>query len=724
MDLRLKRLVTLGVLILLCFTQSRAEGISLEAITGGRYWPQSAGYGFRPMVDGKSYTVISDDGTRLVQYSYETGKEVAVLFDTQKARDCDFDTFSDYLISDSGHHIIILRDWKPIYRRSATYDAYHYDVRRNRVEPLTAEGRRVRVPLLSPDGRSCAFVVDNNIYIKKFDFDTEVQVTTDGKWNEVLNGVTDWVYEEELYVTSLMSWSKDSQYLAYVRSDESQVKQYDMAVYGTGLYPFTYQFKYPKAGEENSKISIHLYHLDNRKTSTVDLGIKEEFYIPRLEFHEESLYVFTLNRHQNHLRSYQVNPQSQVARLWIEDKDDRYIDSNSWVLQLAFTPQGAYYVSETSGRPQLYRYDKAGTRQEQVTKGEYDIDTFYGVSPQGELVYSIAYPTPMDRVVVAQDRKGKIRYLSPESGWSNATFSSDLSYYLLNHSSATEVPRYQICRTKDAKTLTLLEDNQALKNRLAQIRYNQREFIKVNTQSGQQLNAWMIKPEGFDPNKQYPLVMTQYSGPGSQTVENRFSFGWEEYLAQEGFVVVAVDGRGTGGRGSDFKKCTYLQMGILETQDQVEAAQSLGQLPYIDAKRIGIFGWSFGGYMTLMTMTRGQGTFAAGVAVAPPTDWGLYDTIYTERYMRTPQENAKGYQATSVMPYVRGLKGDLLIIQGTADDNVHMQNVMHLVPALVEADKDYRMLVYTDKNHSIYGGNTRNHLYRQITNHFKNSLMR
>lgn len=720
---RTSRLV-LVLIALLTLNNSWADGIKLQDINSGVYSAYSAGYGFRPMADGKSYTVISEDGTKLVQYSYETGAEVAVLFDTKTARECGFKSFSDYLISDSGHHIIILRNRASIYRRSATYDAYHYDVRRNRVEPLTTPGAKVRVPLLSPDGRSCAFVVDNNIFIKKFDFDTEVQVTTDGKFNKILNGVTDWVYEEELYLTSLMSWSDDSNYLAYVRTDESQVESYDMTIFGTGMYPKNYSFKYPKAGEKNSDVSVRLYDLDNRKTSVIDLGLKEEFYIPRMNFHKGDLYIFTLNRHQSHLRTYRVNPSSQVARMWMEDKDERYIDSNSWVLQLAFTDKGAYYVSETSGRPQLYRLDEAGVRQEQVTKGEYDVDTFYGVTPNDELIYSIAYPTPMDRVIVAQDKKGKTRHLSPDKGWSSATFSSDLSYYLLSHSTATQLPKYEIFRTRDTKALKLLEDNNNLAQRLSKISYSKREFIVVNTKSGQKLNAWMLKPEGFDPNKQYPVVMTQYSGPGSQTVMNRFEFGWEEYLAQEGFVVVAVDGRGTGGRGSEFKKCTYLQMGLLESQDQIEAAQALGQFPYIDSQRIGIFGWSFGGYTTLMTMTRGNGTFAAGVAVAPPTDWKFYDSIYTERYMRTPQENAKGFHDTSVMSHVNGLQGELLIVHGTADDNVHFQNVMHLIPALISADKDYQMLVYTDKNHSIYGGNTRNHLYRQITNHFKKHLMR
>ncbi|MDO5017347.1 MAG: DPP IV N-terminal domain-containing protein [Porphyromonas sp.] len=724
MNIKKGRVAILCLMALFATTNLWAEGIDLKSVTSGVYAAKSAGRGFRPMADGKSYTIVSADGTQLVQYSYETGQPVGVLFDTKTARECDFDTFEDYLISDSGHHIIILRDRRAIYRRSATYEAYHYDVRRNRVEPLTAAGSRVRVPLLSPDGRNCAFVVDNNIFIKKFDFDTEVQITADGKVNEILNGVTDWVYEEELYVTRLMSWSDDSQFLAYARTDESEVKSYDMAVYGEGLYPHTYRFKYPKAGEANSKVSVHLYHLDNRKTSTLDFGLQEEFYIPRMEFYDNSLYVFTLNRHQNHLRTFQINPKSQTSKLWLEDKDDRYIDSNSWVLQLVFTADGAYYVSEDSGRPQLYKYDTAGVRQTQVTRGDYDIDTFYGVTSAGEVVYSIAYPTPMDRTLVAQDRKGRVRYLSPEKGWSRGTFSSDLSYYLLQHSSATEVPTYRIHRTGDAKALVSLEENKDLSRRLSGIAYSRKEFMQLTTESGQRLNAWMIKPEGFDPTRRYPVVMTQYSGPGSQTVMNSFSFGWEEYLAQEGFIVVAVDGRGTGGRGSEFKKCTYLQMGLLETVDQIESARALGQLPYVDAGRIGIFGWSFGGYMTLMTMTRGNGAFAAGVAVAPPTDWGLYDSIYTERYMRTPQENAKGFHDTSVMPFVDGLQGDLLIVHGTADDNVHLQNVMHLVPALVSADKDYRMLVYTDKNHSIYGGNTRHHLYRQITNHFKNALMR
>lgn len=716
-------LMYLALMALLFEGVAVGQSIKLEEVTGGKYYPYSAGQGFRSMTDGRFYTIISEDGTQLVQYSYETSQAVAVLFDTSKARECTFSNFSDYLISNDGYHIILLRNRQSIYRRSATYDAYHYDVRRNRVEPLSKEGAKVRVPLLSPDGRSCAYVVDNNIYIRKFDFDTEVQVTTDGKWNEILNGVTDWVYEEELYLTRLMTWSDDSQYLAYARTDERAVKSYPLTLYGKQSYPYIYSYKYPKAGEANSSVSLFLYNIDNRKSAEIALGLKEELYYPRMEFHNGQLYVFTLNRHQNHLRAYQVNPKSMVAKLWLEDKDERYIDSNSWVLQLAFAGDGAYYVSEKSGRPQIYKYDLTGVEVAQLTKGDADIDTFYGVTPKGEIIYSVASPTPMDRILLAQDGKGRVRYLSPKSGWNEATFSSDLSYYLLSHSSLTDVPKYLICRTKDAKSITVLEDNRDLSERLAKTNYSKREFIQVKTKSGQKLNGWMIKPNGFDANRQYPMVMTQYSGPGSQTVKNSFEFGWEEYLAQEGFVVVAIDGRGTAGRGSEFKKCTYLRMGIIETQDQVEAAQALAELPYIDGRHIGIFGWSFGGYMTLMTMTHGDGVFAAGVAVAPPTDWRYYDTIYSERYMRTPAENPQGYRETSVLTSAENLKGALLIVQGSADDNVHIQNTMALVPALISADKDYTMLVYTDKNHGIYGGNTRNHLYRQITNHYKRYLM-
>lgn len=702
-------------------SQVKSDQLTLQDINKGVYYPRSAGSGFRSLRGaGSSYMVISPDHKRVVRYSYATGKEEAVLFDTAKARECPFETFDDYLISDNGFHMIILRETTPIYRRSRSYTAYHYDVRRNMISPLSETKGQVRIPTFSPDGKMCAYVIDNDLYIKKFDYDTEVRVTTDGKRNHVMNGVTDWVYEEELYLTSLLSWSPDSKYLSYAKTDESAVKMIGMTMYGKGNYPFTYAYKYPKAGEQNSRVSLWLYEVDNRRNVPImekELG-EEELYIPRLGFEGEQLYVFTLNRNQNDLRIYRVNPGSRIARLWLQDKDDRYIDEHAEVLQMQITPSAAFLVSERDGRPRVYKYTPEGNLVGRLTDEDADVEELYGVSPSGEVYYQLASPTPMDRVVVARDAKGRTRLLSPDTGTGDVTFSDDMSYYLLSHSSSTEAPRYTIHRTKDGKELRVLEDNAALAQRISRLSYGTREFITLETESGQRLNGWIMRPTDYREGVRYPVVMTQYSGPGSQSALNHFSFGWEEYLTTQGFVVACIDGRGTGGRGSDFEKCTYLRMGYLESQDQIEAAHALAKLPYVDGDRIGIFGWSFGGYNVLMTMARGKGTFRAGVAVAPPYDWRLYDTIYTERYMRTPQENPKGYEQTSVATYIKGMEGALLICHGTADDNVHFQNTMHLVPALVEADKDFRMLVYPDKNHGIYGGNTRNHLYRQITNHF------
>lgn len=703
-----------------------AQELTLPEINKGAFYAYSAGNGFRSLPSGNEYTIQSYDRAQILKYDYKSGAVLDTLFDVNKARECNFKDFDDYLISDNGLHIILLRETTPIYRRSRSYTAYHYDVRRNMVSPLSSEKGQIRIPTFSPNGRMLAYVRDNDIYIKKFDYDTEVRVTHDGKINHVMSGVTDWVYEEELYAINLMAWSDDSQYLAYVRTDESDVMMYEMPIYGKDNYPHSYKYKYPKAGETNSSVSLHLYHTDNRNTVPVlekELTT-EPLYIPRIEFVHGNLYAYTLNRNQNNFRVYQINPKSRVAKLFLQDKAEQYIDTNNWVLQMKITPNGTYYVHDASGRPQIYKYSTAGTMEKQLTTQDADVAEFYGVSDDGEIYYAVAEPTPMDRTLWAMDKKGKTRRLSPERGTSDATFSANHKYYLMSHSSTDQVPHYGIYATKNGKELVMLEDNEELAAKIKATPHASKEFITIHTKSGQDLNAWMIKPRDFDPHRTYPLIMTQYSGPGSQQVLNSFSFGWEQYLAEQGFIVACVDGRGTGNRGRDFLKCTYMKMGYLESTDQIEAAQALGELPYIDAKNIGIFGWSFGGYTVLMSMTRGNGTFQAGVAVAPPTDWRLYDSIYTERYMRTPQENPKGYKETSVMTYVDGLKGNLLIIQGSADDNVHMQNTMLLVPELIRADKDYQMLMYTDKNHGIYGGNTRNQLYRQITNYFTLHLMK
>ncbi len=722
----MKKLMYILLGVLLSAPGAVAQSTALKTptvrdITEGQFSPKRAGSSFRSTADGRHYTLLASDRSAIVRYAYETGQAVDTLFDAHTVRGVDFDDIDDYIISDDGHHIVLLRETRIIYRRSRSYTAYHYDVRRNMVKPLATTKGQIRIPTLSPNGRMCAYVIDNDIYIKKFDYDTEVRVTTDGKINAILNGVTDWVYEEELYSIALMEWSRDSGYLAFVRSDESRVKTFDMTIFGAGNYPMNYVYKYPKAGEKNSEISLKLYNVDNRDTKTITLPEREEYYVPRLEFRDDALYVFTLNRHQSIFKLYTVNPKSFVSKVWMQDKDEKYIDTE-WVRQLTFDAQGALYVHEGDGTAQVYRYGRNGTSVGALTKGSHDVTELYGVTSAGELIYAMAYPTPADRVVVALDKKGKRRFLSPESGTSSAVFSKDMSYYLLSYSSATEVPRYEVRRTRDGKVVKLLEDNAALRDRMKEYRLPKKEFTTITIDGGIELYAWIMKPTNFDPTKRYPVMMTQYSGPGSQEVRNRFEVDWDVVLAEEGFVVVCVDGRGTGARGRDFKKCTYLNLGIYESDDQIATAKALAKLPYVDGNRIGIFGWSFGGYNVLMSMCRGNGTFRAGVAVAPPTDWRLYDTIYTERFMRTPQENPEGYRRTSVMTYADGLQGKLLIVQGSSDDNVHMQNVMHLTEAFIAADKDYDMMVYTDKDHFISGGNTRNHLYRKIINYFKANL--
>lgn len=711
-----------------CFATSQSaqnNTFELQDIVNYKYYPKTAGRGFRSLSDGEHYTIISADHTKILKCSYATGEVVETLFDVSTARDVTFMTFDDYRISPNGLQIVILGETQPIYRRSKAYTAYHYDVRRNLVTTLNKTPGKIRIPTFSPNSRMVAYVIDNDVYIRKIDYDTEVRVTTDGKINEILNGVTDWVYEEELYLTNTLTWSEDSKYLTFMRSDERDVKTFGMTMYGHSNYPYVYDYKYPKAGEVNSKTSIVHYNVDNRASVSLlgDVLQSDELYIPKMEYHEGLLYVATLNRNQNHLRVYTVNPDSHVSKLFLQHKDDKYIDTNNWVLQLQITPHGTYYVSDESGRPQIYLYGKGGAREKMLTNDDCDVTEVYGVSKSGEVFYQVAAPTPMDRQVRATTLRGKTRLLSASNGTSDATFSAGMIYYLLSSSAIDRVPRYTIHTSRDGKEIKLLEDNKDLESELSKKNLAKREFVTIDTRSGQKLNALITYPLGFDTTRKYPVVMTQYSGPGSQTALNAFRLDWEQVLAQEGFIVVSVDGRGTDGRGRDFLKCTYMNLGVPESTDQIEAAQALSKLPYVAADRIGIWGWSFGGYTSLMCMTRGQGTFRAGIAVAPPTDWRLYDSIYTERYMRTPEENKRGYDEASVLKYVDGLEGDLLIVHGTADDNVHFQNVMKLVPELVNKDKHYSMLVYPDQAHGINIGKARGHVYGEFVRFFKDHLL-
>lgn len=724
----MKRLKLVSVLFVFCANalcaQNGGKPVELKDITGGKFRQVTSVGEMRSLPDGEYYTAMNNERSMIIKYSYCSGNAVDTLFNVNTARECTFDKFDGYEISSTGHHIMVWCETEPIYRRSFKSVVYDYDVRRNYVKPISESKSKLMIPTYSPDGRMCAFVRDNNIWIRKFDFDTEVQVTKDGELNKILNGITDWVYEEEFAVTNLMAWSPDSEYLAFVRSDESDVKEYSMQMYGEGTYPSYYNFKYPKAGEKNSTVTLHSYCVQTRDTKHLDVPLDEDGYIPRITFTKNSdqLAVMTLNRQQNLFNMYYVNPKSGVSRLILREENKCYVDSE-WLKSILFLNNGFLYVSEQDGYSHIYMYSPTGVMQRQVTKGNWDVTQLLGIDEATKTVYyESAEESPMQRAVYKIDAKGVKTKLSTEKGTNNAQFSANFSYYVNRYSNANTPMKITVNETKTKKVLRTLQDNAALNERLAKYNFAKKEFFTVNTASGVELNAWMVKPLNFDENKRYPVLMFQYSGPNSQQVLDSYSFDWERYLSTKDILVVCVDGRGTGARGEAFRKCTYMNMGDLESKDQVEAAHALAELPYVDGDRMAIWGWSFGGYNTLMALTVGKGTFKVGIAVAPPTDWRYYDTVYTERFMRTPQENQRGYDLTSPLKRVKELQGKLLLIHGTADDNVHFKQTMDYAEALVQANKQFDMHVYRDRNHSIYGGNTRFHLYTKMSNYLFDNL--
>ncbi|MDR3260977.1 MAG: S9 family peptidase [Tannerella sp.] len=705
--------------------QQGSKRVELKDVVDGKFRQATSPGELRSLPDGEHYTAMNKERTMIIQYAYRTGNPVDTLFDVKKARECTFEDIEGYEISSTGHRILVWRGTEPVYRRSFRADAYVYDVRRNRVQPLNEAGGKVMIPAFSPDGRMCAYVKDNNIRLKKFDYDTEVQVTKDGAFNQIINGATDWVYEEEFAVTSLMAWSPDSEYLAFVRFDESEVPGYSMQTYGKGVYPEYYEYKYPKAGERNSTVTLHSYCVETKDIKTLQTPVDAESYIPRITFaaHPEQLVVMTLNRHQNSFSMYHANPKSGVFRLILKEENKRYIDAE-WLNHLLFTKDGFLYVSEKDGYAHIYQYTATGVEQRRVTQGNWDVTGLLGVDEATHTVYyESAEESPLRRSVYKVDVKGVKTRLSTQEGTNHAAFSKNFAYYV-NHYSNVHTPEIiTVNETKTGKALRVLENNAALNETLSGCAFAPKEFFRIQTASGYELNAWMVKPVDFSESKKYPVVMFQYSGPNSQSALDRYDFGWEQYLAARGFICVCVDGRGTGARGEEFRKCTYLRLGEAEAQDQAEAAGALAKaFKYVDGARMAIWGWSFGGYNTLMALSTGKGVFKAGIAVAPPTDWRHYDTVYTERFMRTPKENAAGYDATSPIRLAKELQGKLLLIHGTADDNVHFKQTLDYAEALVQAGKQFDMQVYKDRNHGISGGNTRLHLYTRMTNFLFDNL--
>lgn len=702
--------------------QQPTKTLQVEDVTSGKFYAYTAGRGMRSTSDGKYYTLMDDKHTAILRYSFHTGQLIDTLFSVAKARECEFKTFDDYILEPKGNHILIITDQEAVYRRSSKGNAFHYDVRRNRVEPLSSTSGKVMIPTFSPDGRMVAFVRDGNIFIKKFEYDTEVQVTSDAVRNKVMNGTTDWVYEEEHEATRLMTWSEDNNYLAFVRTDESGVDEYSMPIYGTTQYPGAYTYKYPKAGTPNSKVSLHIYNVTDRSQKPINFK-SEPYYIPRIEFigRDGNLAVFSLNRQQNHLTLYYVNNKTLLPKVIFEDRNKAYVDSRN-IPKCKFVPTGFAYLGEQDGYRHIYLYSDKGTLLRKITSGNYDDTDFYGMDAQGNAYYQAADESPLRRSIYKVDSKGHKTALHPGKGDNSAIFSDDFSHYISIFSNRDVPTITAVYATGSLKPLRVLKDNKQITERLKDYRLRREEFIKIPNGKGQELNAWILKPYDFDPNKQYPVLMTQYSGPDSQQVLDSFGLGWEQILPGKGYIVVCVDPRGTGARGEEWRKCTYLNLGVKEIEDQIAAAKWLGQQSYIDANRIGLYGWSFGGYMTLMGLCHGQGVFKTGVAVAPVADWSFYDTIYTERFMRTPQENPTGYKASSVLEVAKNLQGKLLLIHGSADDNVHVQNAMDFTDLLVSEGIPFDMAIYKDRNHGIYGGNARNHLYKRIITFIEQNL--
>ena len=733
----MKRLfLTITALLMFVATMSAGGKLTLPDITSGKFAAKTVN-GINPIEGTDTYARISQDGERVVCCSFKTGKELSVLFDVKNTMGCKIDGFDDYVLSPDGKRMLIQTKTERIYRRSFKADFYIYNIASRRLDRLS-DGDKQQIPTWSPDGQQVAFVREGNIFLVKLLYDNaEIQVTKDGKFNEVINGLPDWVNEEEFGFNSALTFNADGTMICWIRYDESKVKTYSLEMYKGmkpakeeyAAYPGFYSYKYPKAGEDNSTVSAWSYDIKSHKINRLQVPLDADGYMPRIKPTNDPMriVVYTMNRHQDDLCLYAVNPRSTVAQLIIKEHVDKYVREEA-MEGVKFVGDKILLPSDRSGYTKLYIYNMNGQLQRTIGDGDYDITSVYGYDAKtGDVFYQAAALGATDRQIYVTHKNGKTVRLTDREGWNTAFFSGDFQYFV-NTWSDYNTPYVFTTRTREGKVVNTIEDNKAVKQLVSDYGFCKREPFSFTTSEGVVLNGWMVKPKDFDANKKYPVIMHQYSGPGSQQVTNSWSAGsmgqggaFDSYLAQEGFIVVSVDGRGTGGRGSEFEKCTYLNLGNLESKDQVETALYVGSLPYVDKDRIGIWGWSYGGFNTLMSMSEGRGVFRAGVAIAPPTNWKYYDSVYTERYMRTPKENPDGY-ATNPIERASKLHGALLICHGTADDNVHPQNAYEYSEALVQADKDFRELFYTNRNHGIFGGNTRNHLLRQVAQFFKTEL--
>ncbi len=674
------------------------------------------------MSDGEYYTVRSADSTAILRYEYKSGKLVDTLFSTRTARECGFRKFSDYEFSADETKILIATAKESIFRHSFRATYFVFERKRNLISPLSKGGKQ-QMATFSPNGRMVAFVRDANIYLVKLDYGTESAVTKDGEPGKITYGLPDWVYEEEFSFNKAFEWSPDNGFIAFMRFDQSNVPDFSIPMYkglrpeksAFATYPGAESVKYPKAGQPNSKVTVQTFNVLSRVVKNMEISDPDVEYVPRIRFmpQPDQLAVFTLNRQQNKFVIYSANPRSGLTRTLIREENEAYIDNDNFDM-IQFLSDRIIYVSEKDGFRHLYEYSINGVLRKQLTKGEWAVTGFHGYDPTRQVYYYTSNEgSPLRSSLYSLDYKGKKGNLTPEPGTHGISFSANFSYFTDNYSTAN-IPDVVTVRNWQGKTCFVAEANTALKNKLSKLALSTKEFFSFTTTSGVSLNGWMVKPAGFSSTKQYPVVMVQYGGPGSQQVKDAYRLDWEQYLAAKGYLVVCVDGRGTGGRGEKFSKQTYMRLGLKEAEDQIETARYLSAQPFVDKSKIAIWGWSYGGYNVLMSMSLGKGVFRAGIAVAPVTDWRFYDSVYAERYMRTPGENMDGYNLSAPGTYAADLQGALLLVHGTADDNVHYQNTAEYAEQLVQAGKPFDMQIYTNRNHYIKGGNTRLHLYERF----------
>lgn len=706
------------------------KSLSLQEIWASRTFMPEFVQGGRSMNDGKHYTTLefSEKGISVSKFSYATGEKIATLFSSEEylLPDGKHPEFDDYAFSADENLLLVPTASEQIYRHSSRSDFVVINLKAKTADYLSKTGGKQLYAEFSPDGKHVAFVRDNDLFVKDLTSLKETRITSDGKQNAIINGASDWVYEEEFALKQSFFWSPDSRKLAWLRFDESKVKEFNMVMYGS-LYPSDYRYKYPKAGEENAAVGTYVYDMQSGKTVKMQSGDDPNQYTPRVVWNANgsALCITRLNRHQNHLELLMANPNDGTVNLLYEEKSNTYIDVHD---NLMFLKNGRQFLwsSEKDGWNRVWLINVDGKKEQALTEPGVDVTDVYGVDEnKGTLWFQAAWPNPMSRTVFSVKLNGKgQKALVKEGGHIDAEFSSDYSFALLTRSEAGKPMQFSIHDEKGTQ-IRMLQDNSKLREVLGTYALSKKEFLQVPNASGLMLNAWMIKPSNFDPTKKYPVFMTVYGGPGHNTVEDHWegsNYLWHQMLAQKGYIVVSVDNRGTGNRGEAFKKSTYKQLGKFETEDQIAAAQHLGTLPYVDAARIGIQGWSYGGYMSSLCITKGADVFKMAIAVAPVTNWRYYDSIYTERFMQTPQENPSGYDDNSPINHVSRLKGKYLLVHGTADDNVHFQNAVEMVTALTKANKQFEVFFYPDKNHGIYGGNTRLHLYTMMTEYILKNL--